>query len=134
MTEQLWIGMEEADDDTGYRVVSSADTREQVQDLMERESALRTEEGEDVLWVAVYDEAEDRAADEHVPLLNHIIRDREMRVDEETLMADRPPVAVVTFEDDVAIRFEYYSGHDSLHQEFDIRDEYESERDPSIGG
>ncbi|MFW5794517.1 MAG: hypothetical protein ACOCV1_03430 [Bacillota bacterium] len=54
-------------------------------------------------------------------VLNKILADRKERVDNNTLMADRPPFAIFTVEDDVVVRFEYFEGHNSLKQIYDIR-------------
>ncbi|MBT9144130.1 MAG: hypothetical protein DDT29_02546 [Dehalococcoidia bacterium] len=50
-----------------------------------------------------------------------ILHDREIRVDRNTCMADRPAFCVVTAADGRAVRLEYYEGHDALIQRFDLR-------------
>ena len=61
--------------------------------------------------------------DENEPrtLFQAILKDRKRRIDENTLMADRPNFAVITAVDNKAVRLEYYEGHDALSLVYDIR-------------
>jgi hypothetical protein len=54
-------------------------------------------------------------------LFKNIVLDREIRVDNNTAMADRPPFIVCTVEDNKIIRLEFYEGHDSLELVYDLR-------------
>lgn len=54
-------------------------------------------------------------------LFKNIILDREERIDNKTLMADRPPFIVFTICGNKIIRLEFYEGHDSLQLVYDLR-------------
>lgn len=54
-------------------------------------------------------------------MFQSIRRDRELRVDKETLMADRPGFALITAMDNKAVRLEYYEGHDALSLVYDVK-------------
>jgi hypothetical protein len=75
----------------------------------------RTQKGEKVTWDDVDNPNEPRT------LFQSILKDREMRVDKKTLMADRPSFCVITAADGKAIRLEFYEGHDALSLIYDIR-------------
>ena len=66
-------------------------------------------------WDVFDNEAEPRT------LFQAILKDRKRRIDENTLMADRPNFAVVTAVNGQAVRLEYYEGHDALSLVYDIR-------------
>jgi len=61
-------------------------------------------------------------------LLDYIRLDREMRCNNKTPMADRPPVAVVTIENDSIVRLEFYKGHNVLTKQVDLRSRSLSEQ------
>lgn len=101
------VGFEDLGED-GYHVLDSARTRTQVEAVVRLPSALADADGP-VAWEACRE------------MLEHVVRDRTMRVDQNTLMADRPPGVVITVRAGRAIRLEYYAGHDSLALVHDIR-------------
>ena len=82
---QVWLGMGPADDGEGHRAVGGDATREQLADFREYDLAVRSEDGEPVPWDAIDD------PDEPESICQHVVRDREQRVDDGTIMADRPP-------------------------------------------
>ena len=123
---QVWLGMAPADDGEGHRAVGGDATREQLADLREYDLAVRSEDGEPVPWDAIDD------PDEPESICQHVVRDREQRVDDGTIMADRPPVAIFTIDDagGEVVRVEYYWGHDRLGLEYDLR----ADPEPTLGG
>ena len=54
-------------------------------------------------------------------MLANIIKDRVLRVDLKSLMADRPPFAVATVSEKGIERIEYYEGHDKQELIYDLR-------------
>lgn len=126
--QQVWLGMNPADDNEGYRAVGADTTREQLAELQEYDLTVQTKDGEPVPWEAIND------PDEPESICQHIIRDREQRVDDETLMADRPPVGVFTIEEDAGeiVRVEYYCGHDRLNLEYDLRADQDINHEPTL--
>jgi hypothetical protein len=127
---QVYLGMEPADDGEHYRAVGADTTRRQLADLREYDLAVRTSEGEPVPWSAIDD------ADEPASICQHVIRDRERRVDDDTPMADRPPVAIFTIDEDAGeiVRVEYYYGHDRLDLAHDLRADPDTDPDPTLNG
>ena len=127
---QVWLGMDPADDGEGYRAVGADATREQLAELREYDLAVRSEDGEPVPWDAIDD------GDEPDLICQHVLGDREQRVDDGTLMADRPPVAIFTIDEDAGeiVRVEYYWGHDRLGLEYDLRADPDAEPEPTLGG
>ena len=127
---QMWLGMDPADDGEGYRAVGADATREQLAELREYDLAVRSEDGEPVPWDAIDD------PDEPESICQHVVRDREQRVDNGTLMADRPPVAIFTIDEDAGeiVRVEYYWGHDRLGLEYDLRADPDADPEPTLGG
>jgi hypothetical protein len=127
---QVWLGMDPADDGEGYRAVGADATREQLAELREYDLAVRSEDGEPVPWDAIDD------ADEPDSICQHVVRDREQRVDDGTLMADRPPVAIFTIDEAAGevVRVEYYWGHDRLRLEYDLRADPDADPEPTLGG
>lgn len=74
----------------GEPVVTSAITREQIEAVTKLTCALVSQDGEALSWEVFYNPEEPRT------IFQSIERDRRKRVDEKTLMADRPSFAVVT--------------------------------------
>ena len=101
-------------DEKGEWVVGSEETKKQVETVKKLECRLQ-KDGKLLTW-DVFDDPNDPRT-----LFQFIIRDRELRVDKKMLMADRPPVAVVTVLDGKAVRLEYYEGHDALALVYDLR-------------
>jgi hypothetical protein len=100
----------------GQQVVNSAQTRRQIDQLKACRCALVSPDGrEPVSWFDLDNPDEPRT------LLQCILGDRRIRVDQQTFMADRPPIAVATVLDGVCVRFEFYEGHDALSKTFDLR-------------
>jgi hypothetical protein len=100
----------------GEKVVDSKTTLEQIAEVENLECSLK-HEGEQLSWKLFNNPDEPRT------IFQFILGDRKWRVDENTLMADRPPVAVVTAMDNKAVRLEFYEGHDALTCSFDVRAE-----------
>lgn len=101
-------------DEKGEQVVGSEETKRQVEMVRKLECHLQ-KDGKALSWDAFDNPKEPRT------LFQAIINDRKLRVDQGMLMADRPPVAVVTVLDGKAVRLEYYEGHDALSLVYDIR-------------
>jgi hypothetical protein len=108
--ERILIGI----DERGEKVVDSATTREQIERIKRLECAL-VHRGEPLRW-EVFDDPQNPHT-----LFQAIIKDRELRVDQGQLMADRPPFAVITAVGGRAVRLEYYEGHDALSLVYDLR-------------
>lgn len=96
------------------QVVDSKKTLEQIQAVEALECVLENE-GEKISWKDLDNPDEPRT------IFQSILRDRKRRVDEHTMMADRPSFAVITATGGKAVRLEYYEGHDALKLEFDLR-------------
>jgi len=100
----------------GEKVVDSTETQRQIDAVKVLPCALVTPENkEPMTWVDVDDPDEPRT------LFQFILGDRRKRVDRHTLMADRPPFAVVTEHEGRAVRLEMYEGHDFLVATYDLR-------------
>ena len=127
---QVFLGMEPADDGEGYRAVGADATREQLAELREYDLAVRSDSGEPVPWGAIND------PDEPESICQHIVHDREHRVDDGTVMADRPPVAIFTIDEAAGeiVRVEYYWGHDRLGLEYDLHADPDANPEPTFGG
>lgn len=98
----------------GEQVVDSATTRKQIAEVEALECALENE-GQRLTWKDLDDPAQPRT------IFQSILRDRELRVDKHTPMADRPAFAVITAAGSKAVRLEFYEGHDALQLVFDLR-------------
>ena len=98
----------------GEQVINSEKTQKQIDEVKKLKCNLQNE-GEALTWKAFDDPEESRT------LFQSILRDRKIRVDEKTLMADRPAFCVITEHEGEAVRLEYYEGHDALKQVYDIR-------------
>ena len=127
---QVFLGMEPADDGEGYRAVGADATSEQPSGLREYDLAVRSDDGEPVPWGAIDD------PDAPDSICQHVVRDREQRVDDGMLMADRPPVAIFTIDEYAGeiVRVEYYWGHDRLGLEYDLRADPDADPEPTLGG
>ncbi len=100
----------------GTRAVDSAETQRQIDAVKALICALVTPESrEAVSWPDLDDPAEPRT------LFQFILGDRRLRIDQNRLMADRPPFAVVTEHAGRAVRMEMYEGHDFLECTYDLR-------------
>lgn len=125
---RVYLGMEPTDE--GHRAVGADATREQLAELREYDLAVRSKDGEPVPWDAIDD------ADEPDSICQYVVHDREQRVDDGTLMADRPPVAIFTIDETAGaiVRVEYYWGHDRLGLEHDLRADPDADLEPTLGG
>lgn len=126
-----WIGMvdtDETDPHDGYKAADSETTREQIESILTLDLRVRDDPDQEFpSWDAVYrDEFEG-----DTPILNHIIEDREMRVDDGEVMMNRPPFAIATIEGDAVVRLEYYTGHNVLEPSFDLREDPSADLDPT---
>lgn len=92
----------------------SKETSKQIEDIMQLDLALE-HNGEKITWGDINNPAEPRT------LLQAIVRDREVRIDQKTLMANRPLFALLTEENGRIVRLEYYEGHDYLSCTYDLR-------------
>ncbi|MCL0088794.1 hypothetical protein M1O54_00265 [Dehalococcoidia bacterium] len=108
MTSIFFIGH------NGERVVDSMTTLKQIEEVKKLECTME-HEGERIRWDMLDDPTEPRS------LFQAIVADRRLRVDQNTLMADRPPIAVVTAVAGKAVRMEFYEGHDALRLTHDLR-------------
>lgn len=93
----------------------SATTRRQIDALRNYVLDIRGPGGEEIHWLDI------DSPDEPRTFLRAIEGDRRIRIDEKTLMADRPPFAVITEEQGRITRIEYYEGHDALELMYDLR-------------
>lgn len=128
--EKVYLGFEGDFEGEGMKVVGSDKIRKQIGELRNYELNLHSPETKEPLkWHELYDETgeKDRL------VLNAIIADREKRVDDNTLMANRPPLAIFTVRNEKIVRFEFYEGHDRLALSYDIRykDDYSRDMDRS---
>lgn len=98
----------------GEQVVDSTETQRQINEVKALVCGLE-HEGRPLDW-SIFDNP-----DEPRTLFQAIRRDRELRVDQHTFMADRPSFVVVTAIDNKAVRMEFYEGHDSLSLVHDLR-------------
>jgi hypothetical protein len=98
----------------GGRATDSQTTRRQIEEVKRLECALEAD-GERLTWEVFDNPAEPRS------LFRAIEADRKRRIDERTLMADRPLFAVVTAWGRRAVRLEFYEGHDALELVYDLR-------------
>lgn len=100
----------------GNQTVTSIETRKQIEAIKQLECDLM--HGDKQLSWKDFDNP-----DEERTIFRSIEQDRKIRIDEKTLMADRPSFAVVTEHEGKAIRVEYYEGHDALALIYDVRSE-----------
>lgn len=108
MFKTLLVGID------GEKTVNSKTTQEQLDELHKYELDLE-HQGEKISWEDIDNIEESRT------FLQSILNDRKMRVDNHTLMADRPSFAVATIYQDRIVRIEYYEGHDALKKVYDLR-------------
>jgi hypothetical protein len=99
----------------GEQVVDSKETMMQIEEVKALQCDLVTDDGEPLTW-DMFDNP-----DEPATLFPFIAGDRQIRVDQKTAMADRPPFAVITEHDGRCIRLEFYQGHDALELVHDVR-------------
>jgi hypothetical protein len=125
---QVFLGMAPIDDGDGHSTVGADATREQLAELREYDLAVRSEDGDPVPWDAIDD------TDRPDSICQHVVIDREQRVDDGTIMADRPPVVIFTIDEDEdeIVRVEYYWGHDRLGLEHDLRADPDADPDPTL--
>jgi len=98
----------------GEHVVDSKKTIEQIEAVKKLDCRL-THDGQQLDWNA-FDNPEQKSS-----LFQSILKDRKIRVDENTRMTYWPPFCVVTARENKGIRLEYYEGNDSLLLAFDFR-------------
>lgn len=98
----------------GEQVVDSKTTIQQMAVVNALECDLYDQDRQ-LTWLDLDNPSEPRT------IFQSILGDRKMRVDEHTLMADRPSFAIVTAIGNRAVRCEYYEGHDSLSLVYDLR-------------
>jgi len=108
-TEILFIGVD------GEKVVNSIETLAQIEKAKTFDLALELNEEEKIEWVHLDNPEEPRT------LFQSILKDRELRVDKKTLMADRPSFCVLTLYNNKIVRLEYYEGHDALCLVYDVK-------------
>ena len=111
-TERIFIGFK-VEMDESLTACSSNTTQYQVNQIMKFPLKIEID-GSKMRWSDLYDTSNDRA------ILNYIINDRKIRVDKHIPMADRPPLAIITFLDHKVVRVEYYEGHDLLKLQYDL--------------
>ena len=115
MQDIYLIGMEKEKEKEGYVACSSEKTKKQIEELKKYSLDLFTKNGEQVTWNDIDSPEEPRT------ILRAIVKDREIRIDKNTFMADRPSFAVCSIDENRIVRLEYYEGHDALKKEYDIR-------------
>ena len=131
--KKLFIGFEGDFDGEGMKVVDTDKIRKQIGKLKGYELDLHSPDTKEPLkWRELHDETEQRDR----LVLNAIIMDREKRVDDNMLMANRPPLAIFTIRNEKIVRFEFYEGHDRLSLYYDIRhkEDYNKDIEPSYKG
>jgi hypothetical protein len=104
----LYIGFD------GEKVVSSQDTQKQIAEAEKLECGLEWQ-GRPLNWQYFCDP---NGSHSIFPI---ILQDRKSRVDENTLMVKRPPIAVITARGNQVVRLEYYKGHNKLALALDLR-------------
>ena len=104
----LYIGFD------GEKVVSSQETEKQIAEAEKLECGLAWE-GRPLKWQYF--------SDPNGPhnIFPVILKDRKRRVEENTFMVNRPPIAIVTARGNQAIRLEFYEGHNKLALALDLR-------------
>ena len=95
----------------------SEQTREQINKMRELEIVVvePSNRGEVVKWDDIDNPTEDRT------LLRAIEQDRDVRVNQNTCMADRPNLCILTIIDEKIERIEFYEGHDALECTCDLK-------------
>ena len=107
----------------GEKVVNSQKTLGQIAIVRKLECTLEYE-GKQIQWDMLDSPAEPPFGFPkwgRRTLFQAIVSDRKMRVDQGELMADRPPIAIVTAVAGKAVRMEFYAGHDVLCPICDLR-------------
>ena len=105
--KKLWIGIK------NDKACDSKVTKEQIKSIKKFPISI-TYENKKLNWAHIDNLDEPRS------LFQSIIKDRELRIDKRTLMADRPKFAVCTIEQGKVIRIEFYEGHNRLEKTFDL--------------
>lgn len=116
--DQRLIGMK-ATADGNYTCTTKQETIKQVEEIIKFPLEIKLEH-EAITWKDLY-EPDRNVKKFGYSLFCVIIIDRESRIDNHIFMADRPPFVVCTIHDDIVVRVEYYSGHDCLSCEFDLK-------------
>ena len=100
----------------GEQAVNSEITKNQIKQVQQLECALIDPDSGGLLsWKDFNDENEPKT------LFQAILKDRELRIDNHTLMADRHSFCIITANENKVVRLEYYEGHDALKLVYDIR-------------
>ena len=108
-TKKIYIGISEG------RAITSQETEKQIEEIRKYPLEL-VYQSEKVSWDDLIGENE-----KGTKILTGIVKDRKARIDNKTLMANRPPFAVITIQEGKIIRLEYYEGHDYLSKVYDVR-------------
>ena len=98
----------------GEKVLSAQETQHQIDEAKKLELDLW--DGDNKLDWSMFDNPKEPRT-----LFQYVLSDRKIRVDQDTVMADRPPIAVLTALGGKVVRLEFYQGHDSLKLVYDIR-------------
>jgi hypothetical protein len=104
----LYIGFD------GEKVVSYQETQKQIAETEQLECRLEWESCP-LKWQYFSDPKGPHR------IFSIILRDRKRRVEENTLMVTRPPIAVITVRGIQAVRLEFYEGHNKLALALDLR-------------
>lgn len=99
----------------GEQLVNSTVTQQQIDQLKALKCVLVTEDGKPVEW-ADFDNPEEPRT-----VFPFILNDRRLRIDQQTPMANQPPLGVATVVDGACIRFEFYEGYRTLEKTHDLR-------------
>lgn len=120
--EKYYIGFK------GNSVVNSKDTIQQIIDIKKYNLDIHDGDGNKLSW-EVIDNCKYKES-----LFRNIVRDRKLRVNMKSIMADRPPYCVAYTEENSVVRIEYFEGHDELKQIYDIRrfDLYNVDLEPDL--
>ncbi|GEM_PF-2318794 len=97
------------------RACDSKTTRQQIEEAKKYELDIYGPDGKKVTWDDIDNPNEPRT------ILRAIESDRELRIDQHNLMADRPLFAVFTISKNRIVRLEFYEGHDALEKVYDLR-------------
>lgn len=107
------------------KAINSKETKEQIEKLKQYKLNIYDSEGNKISWNDLYNPKKKRT------ILQAIIEDRRKRIDKNTLMADRPNIAIATIQNNKIVRFEYYRGKRLI---YDLRSKKLSGKDlkPSL--
>jgi len=101
--------------DTRGKASNFKDTLYQIECVKRHVLSLSDTSGKPLVWSDLDD------IQNKYTLMQTILYDRKLRIDSNTIMADRPPFCVFTVHENRIVRLEYYQGHDSLQLIYDIR-------------